>query len=151
MTKEERAELIELLATGKEIPLTAREKHYVTNNPAVSKLEFLQRLWLPLDPTGNPSDLFITVNSIIITQKDFWGKPVTFDMIVRKYTQHDSIYGKQALHRWLERERWNDDAKVEDALPFTTTAEKKLLELLPILQKFRSDLDSVLGEGLSNE
>lgn len=70
---------------------------------------------------------------------------MTFDQIVKKYAEHDSIYGKQYFPRWLSRERWNDDAKPGDAKAYVTTAEQRVLELAERLKAIRDEVNEILG------
>ncbi|MCL4283293.1 MAG: hypothetical protein KJZ58_13655 [Flavobacteriales bacterium] len=149
MTPEEKLQLEALLSTGREIPLTDREQLVLGKNPPVSKREFLQRLWLPYASYGNPSEVYIQVVRAVMRKKDFWGNPVTFDQIVNKYAEHDSIYGKQYFPRWLSRERWNDNAKPGDAKAYVTTAEQRVLELTERLKAIRDELDEILGGNLN--
>lgn len=56
-------------------------------NPEVKPERFIEELW-SLRPHGNDEDTYINTVYAIRTEKDFFGNPVTFETIVKKYKEY---------------------------------------------------------------
>ena len=67
--------------------LSKRELMIIGPRPPVTKKEFMARLW-SLNPSGNVEDAYINTCYAISSQKQFNGDPITFDLIVSKYTAY---------------------------------------------------------------
>lgn len=64
------------------------------SRPEVSREEFLEKLW-KLRPHGNVEDTYINLCFAIRSKKDFYGNPVTFDLVVKKYSAYVSMCSRE--------------------------------------------------------